>query len=424
MQEFALHTHGNRVNNPIHRNGLRYLMLSLLFMMHMNPSIVDSSSSPIAMFTPPLQVHPQQSSLSRGRDVRFGHRNSHRKSSISEPSVSNSYQRRNARSMSKIKSPSNSYTQFYKEGVLVGIERTSPNSRRISGELIMDIPIDAIWEILTDYNNLSAHVPNLVESRVINNGRRIVGDRPRVYQKGAQRIFGFEFGADVTMDMTESIHHDGQQNSNAATKMCSVDFKCVDSQFFSQFDGSWILEEYSNSKTMVRYIVDVRPKGPVPVYALEWRIQEDVPVNILAVSNSARAQNARMDRVQTIETEQEGVVEPRPEIQQLSRLPQPQSNPLQQLADRAANNLKQTAKSVLPSPLFSTAKRAINAMYGPISKGRPSAGPVPSMSLNGGSSDAGAGKTSGDGKMNLLSSRDSIVDWYEDETLAMYVKDY
>lgn len=36
----------------------------------------------------------------------------------------------------------NQYTQFFKDNVLVGIQRTSPNSRRISGEMIMNIPID------------------------------------------------------------------------------------------------------------------------------------------------------------------------------------------------------------------------------------------------------------------------------------------
>merc|ERR1711997_862993 len=60
------------------------------------------------------------------------------------------------------------------------------------------------------------------------------------------------------------------------------------SQFFSVFDGSWIVEEFANNQTMVRYIVDVMPKGPVPVAALEWRIREDVPTNLLAVKKAAQ----------------------------------------------------------------------------------------------------------------------------------------
>ncbi len=40
-------------------------------------------------------------------------------------------------------------------------------------------------------------------------------------------------------------------------------------------------------KTLLTYSVFVRPKGPVPVIALEWRIREDVPRNLLAVKLAA-----------------------------------------------------------------------------------------------------------------------------------------
>jgi len=40
-------------------------------------------------------------------------------------------------------------------------------------------------------------------------------------------------------------------------------------------------------KTRVSYVVDVRPRGPVPVIALEWRIREDVPTNLRAVKKAS-----------------------------------------------------------------------------------------------------------------------------------------
>jgi hypothetical protein len=43
----------------------------------------------------------------------------------------------------------------------------------------------------------------------------------------------------------------------------------------------------SSSETTVSYTVKVRPKGPVPVAALEWRIREDVPTNLRAVMKAA-----------------------------------------------------------------------------------------------------------------------------------------
>lgn len=318
------------------------------------------------------------------------------------------YNRKNARSIRKIKSPSNSFTQFYKEGVLVGIECTSRNSRRISGEIIIEgTPIDNIWNILTDYDNLSTHVPNLMESRVIN-----TGSTPRVYQRGAQRIFGFEFGADVTMDMTEYIHHGQYENE---PKMYSIDFECVNSQFFSEFDGSWILEEYSNNKTMVRYIVDVRPKGPVPVAALEWRIKEDVPVNILAVSKSARASGAARR-----EEERQNTLEASPQVEQqsLHRIrqasQQPQPNLLQQLTDQATSNFEQTAKAFLPAPLISTARQAIEA----VNKSNPMVR-APWSRQN-----MAASESLDDIGQKTKTLKDLvIVDWYEDETMATYLKD-
>jgi len=36
-----------------------------------------------------------------------------------------------------------------------------------------------------------------------------------------------------------------------------------------------------------RFQVNITPKGLVPVPALEWRIREDVPVNLLAVRDAA-----------------------------------------------------------------------------------------------------------------------------------------
>ena len=86
------------------------------------------------------------------------------------------------------------------------------NSRRISGEIYVDRELRDVWAILTDYDYLSTHVPNLVESyRVDEVGRMKGPGRCRLYQKGAQKIAGFEFGASVTMDMEERFY---DENTN------------------------------------------------------------------------------------------------------------------------------------------------------------------------------------------------------------------
>jgi len=177
------------------------------------------------------------------------------------------------------------------ELVEVRIERISANSRRIGGEITVEAPIDDVWAILTDYDNLSTHVPNLVESkRKRSNGGGEQGDgnyKCTLYQKGAQKIIGFEFGADVTMNMKEKTIV-ATNTSPLLPSERAIEFKCIDSQFFSEFDGEWKVKSSEDGlTTTLNYIVDVRPKGIVPVAALEWRIREDVPTNLRAVKSAS-----------------------------------------------------------------------------------------------------------------------------------------
>lgn len=183
------------------------------------------------------------------------------------------------------------------ELVAVRIDRTSANSRRIGGEIVVNASCEDVWSILTDYDNLSTHVPNLKASRRVSGGAGEAGDgsyKCRLYQRGAQKIIGFEFGADVTMDMSESYVQSGTASSAGLfPEERRINFKCVDSQFFTEFDGTWRVVQMPDNpftgeaETTVSYTVDVRPKGPVPVAALEWRIREDVPTNLRAVKKAS-----------------------------------------------------------------------------------------------------------------------------------------
>jgi len=184
------------------------------------------------------------------------------------------------------------------ELVAVRIERTSPNSRRIAGDIVVPARLDKVWNILTDYDRLAIHVPNLRESKIKQrNSGGEPGDgkfRCRLFQVGAQKIIGFDFSASVTMDMTERIISDASDSPSFIPQERMIGFKCVDSQFFTEFDGDWKLKEQigpdGEIETQVSYNVEVRPKGPVPVAALEWQIREEVPTNLRAVKKATIGQ--------------------------------------------------------------------------------------------------------------------------------------
>lgn len=191
------------------------------------------------------------------------------------------------------------------------IEAPSLNSRRITSSILIEAPLLDVWSTLTSYNKLSTYIPNLVQSYIVPSPSNTV----RIFQEGAQKILGFDFRASLTMDMIEK--QDDSEASRAA-KIKVLRFLLVDSAMFSSFDGSWTLRTHSRVrtfdqttksfyyryKTQLTYSVYIRPKGPVPVVALEWRIREDVPLNLKAmkVAVEARARLLGVGSASTDET--------------------------------------------------------------------------------------------------------------------------
>ena len=202
------------------------------------------------------------------------------------------------------------------------IEAPTLNSRKITASIVVNSPISDVWSIITDYNQLAVHVPNLVKSYVIprvninsedfsyassvlaNTKNNIkVSPVVRIFQEGAQKIVGFDFRASLTMDMTEEIENEGRAMAEKKT----LYFKLAESSMFSSFDGNWSIRYHSRArqydtvskafvfryKTMLTYCVTVKPKGPVPVIALEWRIKEDVPINLMAMKVAAEKVTSR-----------------------------------------------------------------------------------------------------------------------------------
>jgi hypothetical protein len=189
------------------------------------------------------------------------------------------------------------------------------NSRKITASITVNSPLEDVWSIITDYDNLAVHVPNLVKSYVVPHGasstssplstisiimpndqKKNSNGEIRIFQEGAQKIVGFDFRASLILDMKEGI-----EISTSSFTERKLTFKLAESAMFSSFDGTWsmrtvsspeefdfISNEYVNRyKTLLTYTVLVKPKGVVPVIALEWRIKEDVPTNLIAMKIAA-----------------------------------------------------------------------------------------------------------------------------------------
>mmetsp|Transcript_9419 Transcript_9419/g.23637 ORF Transcript_9419/g.23637 Transcript_9419/m.23637 type:complete len:94 (+) Transcript_9419:117-398(+) len=82
------------------------------------------------------------------------------------------------------------------------------------------------------------------------------------------------------MDMTEDISLENSQRR--------ILFHMVESRDFKKFEGVWHLTPLGN-KCRLRYEVEIQPRGLVPVRAIEWRIKEDLPGNLIAVKTKTES---------------------------------------------------------------------------------------------------------------------------------------
>lgn len=153
----------------------------------------------------------------------------------------------------------------------VEISKAAWNKRGIRSSILIRASLPTVWSALTDYSRLSTFIPNLAFSKQ----RFHPSGGIRLEQWGVQRIVGFQFKAAVVLDMTEVGANDPKERA--------IDFELASSRDFAAFFGSWRLSSVEGGGTWLEYDVNIQPKGLVPVKAVEWRIKEDVPSNLLAV---------------------------------------------------------------------------------------------------------------------------------------------
>ena len=79
------------------------------------------------------------------------------------------------------------------------MERLPQGVRRLAAELKSPLPVQLLWDVLTDYENLSRFIPNLSTSELIQRQ----GQTVRLQQVGSQQLLGLRFSAQVQLELTE-----------------------------------------------------------------------------------------------------------------------------------------------------------------------------------------------------------------------------
>ena len=75
----------------------------------------------------------------------------------------------------------------------------SDGVRRLAAQLLTPVSADQIWAVLTDYDQLSAFIPNLASSRLLLRE----GNKVHLQQEGCQQFLGMKFSASVELVLEE-----------------------------------------------------------------------------------------------------------------------------------------------------------------------------------------------------------------------------
>ena len=150
------------------------------------------------------------------------------------------------------------------------VERMSDGVRRLAAQLLTPVSADQIWAVLTDYDQLSAFIPNLASSRLLLRE----GNKVHLQQEGCQQFLGMKFSASVELELEEFA-----SEGSLKFKMKKGDFR--------RFEGTWRMRTMPEA-TALFYELTVQGCLGMPIGLIEQRLRDDLTTNLRAVEAEAR----------------------------------------------------------------------------------------------------------------------------------------
>jgi len=132
---------------------------------------------------------------------------------------------------------------------------------------------DSVWQVLTDYDHLREFIPNLVESRLLEDH----GSIKLIEQVAEGRWLVFGKKARVVLEVEEH-------------KYSRLDFHVVDGDF-SVFDGSFELHpQKGGHATLLTYRLNEKPRFMAPGFVVRKVLSNDIPVRLAAIRDRVVSQ--------------------------------------------------------------------------------------------------------------------------------------
>ena len=140
----------------------------------------------------------------------------------------------------------------------------------IQSKIFIPVRTDSVWMVLTDYDHLREFIPNMIESRLLEDH----GTVKLIEQVAEGKWFMLGKRARVVLEVEEH-------------KYSRLDFHVVDGDF-SVFDGSWELVPGKGGRgTWLSYRLSEKPRFLVPGFLVKHVLSRDIPMRLAAVRDRA-----------------------------------------------------------------------------------------------------------------------------------------
>eukprot|EP00747_Dinoflagellata_sp_TGD_P073117 gnl/TRDRNA2_/TRDRNA2_157760_c1_seq1.p1 gnl/TRDRNA2_/TRDRNA2_157760_c1~~gnl/TRDRNA2_/TRDRNA2_157760_c1_seq1.p1 ORF type:complete len:380 (-),score=47.12 gnl/TRDRNA2_/TRDRNA2_157760_c1_seq1:30-1169(-) len=216
--------------------------------------------------------------------------------------------------------------------VMVRIEDAPGNAVRIFAGIDIVAPMQSVWEVLTDYDNLQKVIPNLVESKVLERDEQ---GGARMEQIGSATVLpGIRFTAKMVVEVKvfyednplpeqQIADHLGRNAGSDDVRAFDAKLPLVRGVFprpfaisslphrditmandnkapgdFEHYQGVWRLQTLPNcgpdgeDACRVTYAVEIKPSGWLPVKLIERRIASDLEANLVALRKFVEGNDA------------------------------------------------------------------------------------------------------------------------------------
>ncbi len=139
---------------------------------------------------------------------------------------------------------------------------------------------DQVWSVLTDYDHLREFVPDMLESRLLEDH----GSVKLIEQVGRSKWFLFGKKARVVLEVEEKRNQ-------------RMDFHVVDGDF-NTFDGAWTLEPRQGGRaTLLTYSLSASPKFFAPGFVIRKILDRDIPERMFAIRDRVVSLNPPLANV-------------------------------------------------------------------------------------------------------------------------------